>query len=339
MSSNGKKLGPAKQSAYAVLLATLILHCSGQVPQKKMTDIDRQFVFHEVWGYLMKGEEKEVTGREPFTDLLYFGVTVNESGKIIGSAVRPDIHFKGANPRIHLVVFKLSDPSFLHFCFKKDQTLRNGLIDNINASSAQFDGIQIDFEMLKPDDGPPFLDFLSDLRRRMPDKILSVAVPARFMKSENDAYDYSALSGVADKIVVMAYDQHWKNSAPGPVASLTWCDSVAGYATDTIPPDKLVMGLPLYGRAWPATDLHRSLKYRQVREELKRAGIKQADRHGKDPYLEYTQSVTIKVFYEDMKSIHAKLRLYKSYGVQGVAFWRIGQGPEELWDTLFTGSR
>ena len=45
------------------------------------------------------------------------------------------------------------------------------------------------------------------------------------------------------------------------------------------------------------------------------------------------------VFYENVNSIHAKLRLYKSYGIQRVAFWRIGQGPNELWDTLNITSR
>ncbi|OHD69679.1 MAG: hypothetical protein A2W19_16670 [Spirochaetes bacterium RBG_16_49_21] len=322
---------------YAALLISLSLHCSWEAAQRRGGA--HRFFFNEVWGYLMKGEEKAITGREPLTDLLYFGVTVNMSGRIVGSCTRPALPSFTVKPRVHLVVYKQSDPSFLHFCLNKKQPIRAVLIDDIAACSARFDGIQIDFESLKPDDGLAFLDFMSDLRKKIPDKLLSVAVPARLKKSENDAYDYSALSGIVDKIVVMAYDQHWRTSRPGPVAALSWCDTVADYATDTVPPDKLVMGLPLYGRAWPAADLNRAMKYSQINEKLKRSGIKHKQFGEKGPYMEYTQQVTVKVFYENVNSIHAKLRLYKSYGIQRVAFWRIGQGPNELWDTLNITSR
>jgi spore germination protein len=326
------------KSTVTGLAVSIILQCSGIAP-RKAANVYQRFFFHEVWGYLMKGEEKEITGREPFTDVLYFGVTLNEEGRIVGSSDRPDLNFKDKKPRMHLVVYKHSDPSLLHICLTKNHPARNNLIEGIATCSAQFDGIQLDFETLRPDDGLALLDLLSEIRHRVPDKILSVAVPARVKKLENDAYDYSALSSIADKIVVMAYDEHWKTSSPGPVASVSWCKSIADHATDTIPPDKLVMGLPLYGRAWPATDLYRSMKYRQIDEKLKTPSITQKRNSGKEPYFEYEQSVTVKVFYEDMDSIHAKLRLYKSYGIHGVAFWRIGQGPDELWDTILIGSR
>jgi spore germination protein len=296
-------------------------------------------LFNEVWGYLMKGEEKAVTGREPLTDIFYFGVTMNMSGRIIGSYEKPDLPSSATKLRMHLVVYKHSDPTFLHFCLSKKQPIRAALIDDIVSCSARFDGVQIDFESLRPDDGLAFLDFLSDLRARIPKKILSVAVPARLKKSENDAYDYGSLSGVVDKIMVMAYDEHWRTSAPGPVASLSWCDSVAEHAVDTVPPGKLVMGLPLYGRAWSAANLNRAMKYSQINEKLKNPGIIHKKFGEKGPYLEYTQNVTVKVFYENVRSIQAKLRLYKSYGVRQVAFWRIGQGPRDLWGLLSVSAR
>jgi spore germination protein len=99
------------------------------------------------------------------------------------------------------------------------------------------------------------------------------------------------------------------------------------------------MGLPLYGRAWSAANLNRAMKYSQINEKLKSPGIIHKKFGEKGPYLEYTQNVTVKVFYEDVRSIQAKLRLYKSYGVRQVAFWRIGQGPRELWGLVSVGAR
>ncbi len=333
-----KNKNTSLNAIYAMIAVFLFLGCSAMAPHKSANTY-QHFFFREIWGYLMKGEEKEIRGREPLTDILYFGVTINAEGRIVGASKRPDLNYKGVSPRIHLVVFKLSDPMLLHFCLAKEQPIRNNLLEGIAASALEFDGIQIDFEMLRPEDGPALLDFLADLRPKIPGKVLSIAVPARLKKLENDAYDYSALSSVVDKMVVMAYDEHWKTSAPGPVASVSWCSTVADHATDTIPPDKLVMGLPLYGRAWPTTELRRSLKYRQIDEKLKQSSIRRNRSGENEPFLEYNQSVTVKVFYEDISSIHAKLRLYKSYGIGGVAFWRIGQGPDELWDTIFVSYR
>ena len=74
------------------------------------------------------------------------------------------------------------------------------------------------------------------------------------------------ISKIADRVLVMAYDQHWSTSKPGPVASLTWCREVAAYASKNIPKSKLIMGLPLYGREWGDQGYSRSIRWNQVNE-------------------------------------------------------------------------
>jgi hypothetical protein len=300
----------------------------------------RRYDFRELWGYLMKGEEEKITGREHFTDILYFGVTVNKEGKLAGNGVPPELPYYGMKPRVHLVVFVLSDPPLLHCCLSKDGPARNTLIGDITAAADHYDGIQIDFESLLPEDGQAFRDFLADLKLRMPGKILSAAVPVRLNGNGKgkEAYDYASLAGILDKIVVMAYDQHWRTSKAGPVASLSWCDVAADYAVASVPRDKLVMGIPLYGRAWQDKKLNRAVTYRQALE-LSDRSMKRGECVEKGPYFEYTEKVTVRVFYEDIGSIHAKLRLYDSYRIPSVAFWRIGQGPQELWNTIGIGNR
>ena len=46
-----------------------------------------------------------------------------------------------------------------------------------------------------------------------------------------------------DKIIVMAYDEHWATSAPGAIASLSWCKKIADYASSVIPKEKLVIAI------------------------------------------------------------------------------------------------
>ena len=71
----------------------------------------------------------------------------------------------------------------------------------------------------------------------------------------------------------MAYDEHWSSSTPGPVASLPWCERVGAYAISTIPVEKLVMGVPFYGRAWQDKKNDRALKFRTTEQIIVNAGV------------------------------------------------------------------
>ncbi|OHD66877.1 MAG: hypothetical protein A2176_12505 [Spirochaetes bacterium RBG_13_51_14] len=317
----------------------MLMHCA-PVPRKE-TVSGNHCHFREVWAYLMKGEEKELKGTEPITDILYFGVSVNKHGRIFGSITPPEVPFSGFRTRTHLVVFKLSDPRLLHHCLSRDGTARELLIADIAAAAEGFDGIQIDFESIQPDDGMPFRDFLSDLKKRTPVKILSVTVPVRLNPIQNgkDAYDYAALAAVVDRVFVMAYDEHWKTSRAGSVASLPWCGTAADYAAAFIPRDKLVMGIPLYGRAWQDKEINRAVTYQQAIGLSRRQGRRHNTCPEKGAHFEYTERVTVSVFYETITSLNAKLRLYESIGILSIAFWRIGQGPSELWHTIAVDDR
>ncbi|HOT46222.1 MAG TPA: glycosyl hydrolase family 18 protein [Spirochaetota bacterium] len=324
-------------TAAVVIVAASIAQCSRETRKEEAGRPPCEFM--EVWAYLMKGEELKITGSEPLTDLLYFGCSVNRDGRLRGSTAAPKLPFAGPLPRIHLVVFSLADPALLRSCLDNKGTAREALIGDIAAAANNFAGVQIDFESLHPEDGRAYLDFLAELKKRIPAKTLSVAVPVRLNAVARTAYDYEAIAGIVDKVFIMAYDQHWETSKAGPVSSLSWCDSAAGFATLYIPREKLVMGIPLYGRAWQGKKINRAVTYRQAVELAKQSGEKPSRSPDRGPTFEYTEEVRVRVYYEDIASIHAKLRLYKSYNIPSVAFWRIGQGPRELWNTIGIGVR
>ena len=239
-----------------------------------LDDYDAQVTFKEVWGYLMRGEEKLFSKTAPITDVFYFSASVNETG-LINTSVKPPYKpfFDGGEQRIHIVISDLTNSSRMTLCLNKKYGVRNKLIQNIIDVSEKFDGVQIDFEAVLKKDRGAFLVFLRDLRRSLaPEKILSVAVPAKRMYVD-DAYDYELIAKIADRILVMAYDQHWSKSKPGPVASLNWCKEVADYASKNIPKKKLIMGLPLYGREWETDGPSRSVKWSHMAELLERDDI------------------------------------------------------------------
>ena len=293
--------------------------------------------FREIWAYLMRGDEGGLTGAEPITDLCYFAVSLTKDGRITEAVPRPVvISTKSAAPRTHLVVAELSNEALMHFSLDPEYGVRPLLIDDICRVSGGFDGVQIDFESVSRDDAEYFFDFLKELRSRLPaGRILSVAVPAR-TRLIADAYDYSRIGAVANKLIVMAYDEHWSTSAPGPVASLSWCAKVVDYSRGTIDKGKIVMGVPLYGRAWQDKRLSRALRFKNVQDIVaeKKSETNYSSELG--AWFEYSENVVVKVFYDDERSLLEKLNLYKAREIESVSFWRIGLGPDALWNIFET---
>jgi len=291
--------------------------------------------FREIWAYLMRGEEKELTGSEPVTHLFYFAASMTREGRLGDVPPRPDIAMdNGRRPEVHLVVAELSNDALMHFSLDPRYRVTPLLVQDICQAAAAYDGIQIDFESVSRDDADHFLDFLKALKLGLPaGKMLSIAIPAR-TSSKSDAYDYGRISAVVDRVVIMAYDEHWSTSSPGPVASLPWCSKVLDFAMSTIETGKVVMGLPLYGRAWQDKRLAKALRFRNIQdlvvEKRKRPGYTSE----LGAYFDYSENVVIKVFFDDKRSMQDKLDLYSERNVSTIAFWRVGLGSPGLWSEL-----
>jgi len=240
----------------------------------------------------------------------------------------------GSKPKIHLAIADLSNSSLMHFSLSPAYGIRPLLINDICRVSQDFDGVQIDFEAISPDDAQYFWDFLKELRDQLPSKkMLSIAVPARTGEIF-DAYQYWKIAPIVDRVVIMAYDEHWSDSSPGPVASLPWCVDVIDYALSVIEKDRIVMGLPLYGRAWQDKRLAKALGFHNVQDIIAAKNAKTNYQSELGSYFEYSERVMVKVFYDDLRSIREKLQLYNSKNVKSVAFWRIGLGPADLWNNI-----
>jgi spore germination protein len=304
--------------------------------QGSIADESDRPVFKEVWAYLLQGEEQELTGAEPITDLCYFAASLSRDGRITEELARPAVTMEnGSKPAMHLVIAEGSNYALMHFCLNPRYGVRPLLIGDICRVSRGFDGVQIDFESVSRDDADSFIDFLKELKSRLPaKKKLSVALPARTKPIADDAYDYSRIAKIVDRMVIMAYDEHWSTSSPGPVASLPWCERVVDYAKSVVETEKIVMGLPLYGRAWQDKRLAKALRFRNVQELVaeKQSTINYAPELG--AYFEYSENVVVTVFYDDRRTILEKLRLYRAQKIDSVSFWRIGLGPPQLWSSI-----
>ncbi len=288
--------------------------------------------FDQVWAYLIAGQESYLDYGYPLSDVGYFGAEINSYGELAGV---PDRTVIAAFPgRVHLVVV-CNSTALTHFCLDPASPARAPLIESLLAAAEPYDGLQIDFELVPKRDGEHFVSFLTELKSRLGDTVLSAALPARTRVIENDVYDYAKIAAVVDSVFVMAYDEHWSTSAPGAVASLDWCVRIASHATETVPPEKLVMGLPFYGRTWGSVSVNRAFYFSGIQRILRENGVKSVRRENGVPTFTYKiPSVTVTGYYDDVYSLAARLELYRAAGIRAAGFWCLGQEDPRIWDVL-----
>lgn len=298
--------------------------------------------FDEVWAYLYKGEEKYFPDQAPFTDIACFSASVDSDGGLSGGHTSPP-KLSGArsDARYHLVITIPWNKTLAHLYLNPQLPLRNRIIAAIVKRAKPFDGVQIDFEAIDNADGTNYLNFLAALKKELPpEKIFSVAVLARWedyvKRNPADAFNYPFVSRFADRVIVMAYDEHYRAGSAGSIASLPWCEKIYNYARKTIDPEKLIMGIPLYGRSWQSSSLARAYTNADIQRELAEKNIRPNNHPETGGHYSYSASVDINVHFETIESIQAKLKLYAaSPPAQGIAFWRISQEPAGLWEKAF----
>lgn len=296
--------------------------------------------FQETWAYLMKGEEKYFPATSPITDIGCFSASVDADGYLTGGHTTPP-HLVGTGPntRYHLVITIPWSTTLAHIYMDQNLPFRQRIIDGIIERCQPFDGVQIDIESVSSKDKAAYLKFLVAVKKSLPkEKVFSVAVMARWAdhkkKNPSDAFDYAFIGKMADRVIVMAYDEHYRGGGHGPIASLPWCQKVFDYALQTVPQEKLVMGVPLYGRSWQKEKIAAAMRNPEIWTDLRirEAQLESSPENGGS--YSYTTNVTINVHFESLPSLNAKMDLYASKPIAGVAFWRISQEPRGFWNQL-----
>lgn len=201
------------------------------------------------------------------------------------------------------------------------------------------DGINVDLENLTPNDKDQLTYFVSLLKEKLAPHNLSVSIAVGAIDSSTKygwkaAYDLAKLSKYADYIIVMAYDQHWRTSGPGPVASLNWTQKNIEYMLKYIPKDKFVLSVPFYGRIWANGSNGGGINYiTTIRAaEDHKATIKWHDEY-QVPYVSYTKrdGVYKEIWFENYYSLKLKINLANVYDLKGIAAWRLGQEDTSIW--------
>ncbi len=199
-----------------------------------------------------------------------------------------------------------------------------------------FDGINLDFEGVPPKDRQDYTSFVGQLASLLHryGYYLTLSVPAETQdepgNSWTGAYDYRALGKEADLVMVMAYDQHYAGGSAGPIDSTAWVQQVANFSARTIPPRRVVLGIPLYGYDWGGSSTAQGLSFAAYRQL--------ALQHGESPSAQdlvyWQDGVRHIAYYAGLSDFESKIRLASSYGLRGIVLWRLGLEDPSIWSYL-----
>ena len=208
--------------------------------------------------------------------------------------------------------------------------------------SKRYDGLDLDYEMLRAEDRDKFSAFVKELADRLHSngKKLSIAVHPKTSEpgswSGSKAQDWERLGTAADEFQIMMYDYHWDGSEAGPAAPPAWIDQVLTFAETRVAPQKIRMGLPFYGRDWQGTEA-KDLVYTEVQELAQEHSASVRRDPSGEPYFQYSGGHT--VFYQDAESIDAKIAVLKREHprVGGIAIWHVGGESARYWSAIRSG--
>ncbi|MEM1329764.1 MAG: glycoside hydrolase family 18 protein [Planctomycetota bacterium] len=261
--------------------------------------------------------------------------------------------------RVHLTVTNFSPSDLLGML--DSPSSRTRAIDTIvsAADSGGADGVCLDFEGVTTNGWaallPPFVeDLRAALRAVDPDAEVVIAVPA---VNYGDRWPLASLAAVSDYLFLMGYDYRgpWSSTtgpsapllSPGLSVTRSLDEDYGAVIVDY--PDRLLLGMPLYGNTWrtssaapnaAALDHISSTRLFSVRDALSGASPL-FDAESQTPFLvEETRTGFTQTWYDDERSIGLKIDAAEDRRLGGIGFWALGYAsPDDpVWQIVAEAS-
>lgn len=197
-------------------------------------------------------------------------------------------------------------------------------------------GIDLDYEGLLAKDRKMYAYFVKVLAEKLHQKgkMLSITVVAKTkepgLSSGAKAQSWKEIGKYANRLRIMAYDYHWKTSAPGPIAPKYWIEQIAKFAKKSVPSRKAIMAIGTYGYNWKGGRAQ-AITMAQARQLAKtKKSVIRRDAKSHEQFLKIGPGKP-RIWLQDSGALKAKLKIVKKYNLGGVVFWRLGDEDAKTW--------
>ncbi len=193
-------------------------------------------------------------------------------------------------------------------------------------------GLVMDYESLPAAAVARYPAFLARLRAALPKgAILAVTAPAG-----DPDWHPADLARVTDRVILMAYDEHWESGTPGPIASQPWFVAQVERAMRQVGRDKLVVALGSYAYDWHdggADALSIEEAWLAAHDSSAQIGFDRASGNAGFAYQDDRGSRHA-VWMLDAATSWNELAALRRLGIDDVAMWRLGSEDAGLWNDL-----
>lgn len=229
-----------------------------------------------------------------------------------------------------------------------DDAVQNNILENVMKTLPKgYSGLDIDFEYIYSWDREKYNRFV----RKAVDTLrpqgysVSVALAPKISADQPgllyEAHDYSFHGATVDHVILMTYEWGYTRGPAQAVAPLDKVKQVLDYAVSVIPSQKILMGMPNYGYDWTLPfvlgSTARSMPNTEAISLAERVGaVIEFDKQAQAPYFYYYDKEGRKhvVWFEDARSIAAKLALVEAYNLGGVSYWTVNKFFPQNWLVL-----
>lgn len=236
---------------------------------------------------------------------------------------------------------------------------REKLINQLIAAAIEYDldGINIDFEELRTEEGEHFIEFIRELSIKCRNNGIVLSIDNYVPSDFSALYNRKEQGIVADYIIIMGYDEHYATSEEaGSVASIDFVRSGIENTLQEVPKEKVINAIPFYTRLWIETPKSQEVIasenestefipytlsseiYSMANEDklISANGITPVwDATTAQYYAQYeVNGVGYEIWLEEETSIEEKMKLIDEFDLAGVACWKLGLEKQSIWDTI-----
>ena len=314
---------------------------------------------HEVYGFVPYWEmDATIADHLAATDLStvgLFSVTHRKNGSLstgengykritgpIGRKIIADARKRGVRTELVYTSFGAAKND----AFFTDVDARDRTIEELVslAGDLKVDGINVDVEQMDVGHIPVYGEFVgrlgAALRKANPAAQVSVATTAN---AKGAAMALAATLNGADRVFMMGYDYRVGGSEPGASAPLARRDgsektlawSLDLYRDAGVPPEKTILGLPLYGIVWPVEGPGIGAAATGPGQVwVPRRNLATLEAPTASPAYDAIEDVEVltvpdgdgwqAVYYDTPQSLAPKLGLADDRGLAGAGFWAVG---------------
>ena len=218
-----------------------------------------------------------------------------------------------------------------------DEIKRSNLIKNLISylDNHKLDGISLDFENIDTATRQYIVTFVTELHPLLQDRGAELTINVPF---GDDSVPYLQLTNHTDKIIVMAYDQHWANANPWSIAGITRYQSGLNQLQKTINPDKIIIAVGNYGYdrlsgSSESTTLTRQEALATMNES---SGEITYDQQSLNPTFSYSdeQNFDHQVRYLDATTAYNQIAIGRDHWIGKYALWRLWSEDPWLWKLI-----